>query len=93
MLFVPALVVLIVALIVSIVGIPLLATIPFLLAAFYLPFMLDRARRSGLGRFSVGLQRGSGLVVALMGIALMTGQLTTVAGWLMQAVPAFAQLG
>jgi hypothetical protein len=33
-LFVPALVVLIVALIVSIVGIPLLATIPFLLAAF-----------------------------------------------------------
>ena len=67
--------------------------VPFLLAAFYLPFMLDRARRSGLGRFGIWLQRGSGLVVALMGVALMTGQLTTVAGWLMQAVPAFAQLG
>ena len=33
-LFVPALVILIIALIVSIVGIPLLATIPFLVAAF-----------------------------------------------------------
>lgn len=67
--------------------------VPFLLAAFYLPLLLDQARRKGLGRLGVWLQRGSGAVVALMGVALMTGELTTVAGWLLRTFPAFAALG
>lgn len=67
--------------------------IPFLLAAFYLPLMLDQAKRKGLRRLGMWLQRGSGVVLALMGVALMTGELTTVAGWLTQAFPAFAAIG
>jgi len=67
--------------------------VPFLLAAFCLPFVLDRARRSGLGRFGAWLQQGSGVVVAMMGVALMTGELTSVAGWLLETFPALGRIG
>ncbi len=67
--------------------------VPFLLAAFYLPMLLDQARRRGLNRLGAWLQRGSGVVVSIMGLALMTGELTTVAGWLMQAFPVLARIG
>ena len=65
--------------------------VPFLLAAFYLPFLLARLRRfSRAGRV---VQVGAGGVMVAMGVALMTGNLTVVAGWIMQAVPGLAQLG
>jgi cytochrome c-type biogenesis protein len=67
--------------------------VPFLLAAFYLPILLDQARRKGLTRLGTWLQRGSGVVVSVMGLALMTGELTTIAGWLMQTFPVLARIG
>ena len=65
--------------------------VPFLLAAFYLPFLLGRLRR--LSRAGRVLQVGAGGVMVAMGVALMTGNLTLIAGWIIQAVPSLAQLG
>lgn len=65
--------------------------VPFLLAAFYLPFLLGRLRR--LSRVGRVVQVGAGSVMVAMGIALMTGNLTLVAGWIMQAAPGLVQLG
>lgn len=56
--------------------------VPFLLVAFYLPFLLSRLRR--LLRAGRVLQVGAGGVTVAMGIALTTGILTVVAGWIMQ---------
>ena len=65
--------------------------VPFLLAAFYLPFLLGRLRR--LSRAGRVLQVGAGGVMVAMGVALMTGNLTLIAGWIMQAAPDLVQLG
>lgn len=65
--------------------------VPFLLAAFYLPFLLGRLRR--LSRAGRVLQVGAGGVMVAMGVALMTGNLTLIAGWIMQAAPGLVQLG
>lgn len=65
--------------------------VPFLLAAFHLPFLLGRLRRqSRAGRI---VQIGAGGVMVAMGIALKTENLTLVAGWIIQAAPGLVQLG
>lgn len=65
--------------------------VPFLLVAFYLPFLLSRLRR--LLRAGRVLQVGAGDIMVAMGIALTTGSRTLVAGWIMQAAPGLKQLG
>lgn len=65
--------------------------VPFLLAAFYLPPLMRHARR--LGRAGRALQVASGAAMCAMGLALMTGNLAAVAGWILQAMPALARLG
>lgn len=65
--------------------------VPFLLAAFYLPFLLARLRQ--FSRAGRAIQLGAGGVMVAMGVALMTGNLTVVAGWIMQALPGLVQLG
>ena len=78
-------------------GIALLAAyaaglgVPFLLAALYLPAVLGRARR--FGRVGHALRIGSGAVMVAAGIAIATGELTVMAGWLLRAFPWLAAIG
>ena len=78
-------------------GIALLAAyaaglgVPFLLAALYLPALLARGRR--LGRLGHALRLASGAVMVAAGVAIATGELTTVAGWMLWAFPWLASIG
>lgn len=78
-------------------GIVLLATyslglgIPFLLAAVSTQQALARIR--GLGRVGRYLQMGAGGVMIVMGVAMVTGQLTTFSYWLLGTFPVLAQVG
>lgn len=65
--------------------------VPFLLAAMF----IDRAakilrRLRGLG---AALQIGGGLVLVAFGFAMMTGRISMIAIWLLDAVPALGRLG
>jgi cytochrome c-type biogenesis protein len=65
--------------------------LPFLIAALVTDGVLAGLRRlRAVGR---GLQLGTGVVVVGMGIAMITGQLSTFSYWLLEAVPAFARIG
>lgn len=78
-------------------GVALLATyaaglgVPFLLAAAF----TDHFARSlkGLRRWGVWLHRGAGIVMVLVGVAMMTGQLTVFAYWLIETFPALGKIG
>jgi len=65
--------------------------LPFLIAALATDGLLAglRALRAA-GR---ALQLGTGLVVIGMGIAMITGQLSTFSYWLLESFPAFARIG
>jgi cytochrome c-type biogenesis protein len=65
--------------------------VPFLLTALF----IDRAARV-LGRLrglGAALQIGGGLVLVALGVAMLTGELTAVSRWLLDAVPALGTLG
>lgn len=65
--------------------------VPFLLTALF----IDRAAGL-LGRlrgFGAALQIGGGLVMVVLGIAMLTGWLTVFANWLLRAFPALGAIG
>lgn len=78
-------------------GVGLLATyaaglgVPFLLAAAF----TDHFARSlaGLRRWGAWLHRGAGVVMIVVGIAMMTGKLTAFAYWLLETFPALGRIG
>lgn len=65
--------------------------VPFLLAALFTREMLGAMKRlRSAGRW---LQRGAGLVVVAMGIAMMTGQLSALSYWMLHTFPVFGRIG
>ena len=71
--------------------VPISLCVPFLLAAFYLPAAMARARR--LGRLGRILQVASGVVMLAAGLAIATGEMTRLAIWILEAFPWLARLG
>lgn len=65
--------------------------VPFLIAAFF----VDRAARvtARLRRFGAALQTVGGLVMVVIGLAMMTGRMTVFAFWLQQTFPVFQRIG
>ncbi len=65
--------------------------VPFLLTALF----IDRATRllGGLRGIGAGLQIGGGVVLVVLGIAMLTDQLTVFSTWLLNAMPALGKLG
>ncbi|WP_432256602.1 cytochrome c biogenesis CcdA family protein [Limimaricola sp. AA108-03] len=65
--------------------------VPFVLVAAFIQQAGTRLRRvRGMGR---GLHRIAGAVMVLMGLAMMTGQLTVFSYWLLETVPLLGQIG
>ena len=64
--------------------------IPFLMMAAFTGAFLDRVR--GLGRLGRYVQVASGAILVLVGVAIMTGTLTSFGTWLLQNVPIFQYL-
>jgi cytochrome c-type biogenesis protein len=65
--------------------------LPFLAAAIFTNHFVGRART--LGRFGRSVQIGAGAVVMVMGLAMMTGELTTFSAWLLETFPRLARIG
>jgi cytochrome c-type biogenesis protein len=65
--------------------------LPFLGAAVLTERILRRVSR--LGRFGRSLQVGAGGVMVLMGVAMITGQLSAFSFWLLETFPVFARIG
>jgi cytochrome c-type biogenesis protein len=65
--------------------------LPFIAAAAFTDGLLARLRV--LGRIGRSLQLGAGAVVAAMGVAMMTGQLTRLSYWLLETFPVFGRIG
>lgn len=65
--------------------------IPFILTAVFARRVLDKLRR--LRRAGRALQIAAGAVMVVMGVAMVTGQSTVFALWLLQMFPALATLG
>jgi cytochrome c-type biogenesis protein len=78
-------------------GMALLATyaaglgIPFLVAAFFTDHFARSTRR--LRRWGAWVHRGSGVVLIIVGAAMMTGQLTRFAYWLLETFPVLGRIG
>jgi cytochrome c-type biogenesis protein len=78
-------------------GVALLATyaaglgVPFLLTALFTRELAGRLR--GLRRIGTALQIVAGLLLILMGIAMMTGQLSRFGFWLLDTFPVFQRIG
>ncbi len=65
--------------------------LPFLAVALFTETLVNRLRfLSRVGRF---LQFGAGAVVALIGVLIVTGELSTFSYWLLNTFPAFSRLG
>ena len=65
--------------------------LPFLAAAVLTDSLMLRLRR--LGRLGRTLQLGAGAIVAGMGVAMVTGELTSFSYWLLDTFPILARLG
>ncbi|MGH9783720.1 MAG: cytochrome c biogenesis CcdA family protein [Terriglobia bacterium] len=65
--------------------------LPFLLAALFTRELAGRLR--GLRRFGTVLQIAAGLILVAMGIAMITGQLSAFAFWLLRTFPALGRIG
>ncbi len=65
--------------------------VPFLIAAAFTGAFLRRMRH--IRRFSRPFQIGAGGVMVVMGIAMVTGYLTTFAFWLIELFPGLAEIG
>jgi len=65
--------------------------VPFLLAALFTRELAGRLK--GLRRFGSMLQIVAGLILVVMGIAMMTGQLAAFGFWLLETFPALGRIG
>ena len=65
--------------------------LPFLLAAIFTDAIAVRLR--AIGRAGHMLYKGAGAVMVLMGIAIMTGHLSTFAYWLLDTFPILGSIG
>ena len=65
--------------------------VPFLLAALFTDGLI--ARLKAFGRIGRALQLLAGGILILMGIAMLTGQLSAFSYWLLDAFPALAKIG
>lgn len=65
--------------------------VPFLVTAVFTRELAGRLKT--LRRFGTVLQVVAGLILVLMGVAMMTGQLSRFAFWLLQTFPVFGRIG
>lgn len=65
--------------------------LPFLLVSLFMETFKRRMRV--LGRFSRYLHLTAGLIMILMGLAMVTGKLTLVAIWMLELFPAMGSIG
>lgn len=65
--------------------------LPFLLAAAFTESLTRRIRT--IGRLGRRLYQLAGVVMIIMGIAMITGQLTAFSYWLLEAIPALGRIG
>lgn len=65
--------------------------LPFLASAFFAGGLVRRLKT--LRRAGRALQIGAGLIMIIMGIAIMTGQLSAFSYWLLQTFPILATIG
>ncbi len=65
--------------------------VPFLLAALFTRELAGRLK--GLRRFGTVLQIAAGLILVVMGIAMITGQLSAFGFWLLRTFPALGRIG
>jgi len=65
--------------------------VPFLLAALFTDGLMGRLKT--IGRIGRLFQLAAGAILILMGIAMMTGQLSAFSYWLLELFPALANVG
>lgn len=65
--------------------------VPFLVVAGFADALAGKLRR--LGRIGRRLHQAAGVVMVLMGAAMMTGQITALSYWLLDAFPALGRIG
>jgi cytochrome c-type biogenesis protein len=65
--------------------------LPFLLAALFTDVLLERLRQ--LARAGRRLQQAAGVLLAFVGVLMITGQLEALAYWLLETFPALARIG
>lgn len=65
--------------------------VPFVLAAAFTDGLI--ARISSAGRLGRTLQAAAGVIMLIMGAAMITGQLSTFSFWLLETFPVFAKIG
>lgn len=65
--------------------------VPFMLAALFTGKLVGRMKE--FRRVGAFLQIGAGVVMVLMGIAMITGHLTSFAFWLLKAFPVLGRIG
>ena len=65
--------------------------LPFLLAALFTDVLLLRLRQ--LSRTGRRIQRGAGVLLAVVGVLMITGRLEAIAYWLLETFPAFTRFG
>jgi cytochrome c-type biogenesis protein len=65
--------------------------LPFLAAAIFTETLMMRLRV--FGRVGRSLHFGAGAIVTAMGVAVLTGELTTFSYWLLDTFPIFARIG
>jgi len=65
--------------------------VPFLIVAGFTDKLAGRLR--GAGRIGRRLHQGAGAVMILMGLAMMTGQLSALSYWLLDAFPVLGRIG
>jgi cytochrome c-type biogenesis protein len=65
--------------------------VPFLLVAAFTDRLTGRLR--GVGRLGRRLHQGAGVVMVLMGLAMITGQLSALSYWLLDVFPVLGKIG
>jgi cytochrome c-type biogenesis protein len=65
--------------------------VPFLIAAAFTDYLT--ARLKAIGRVGRALQSVAGGIIILMGVAMITGQLSTFSFWLLETFPALGKIG
>jgi cytochrome c-type biogenesis protein len=65
--------------------------LPFLLAALFADVLLDRLRQ--LSRTGRRLQQGAGVLLAVVGVLMITGRLEVMAYWLLETFPGLGRIG
>jgi cytochrome c-type biogenesis protein len=65
--------------------------VPFLVVAAFTDRLSGRLR--GLGRIGQRLHQAAGAVMIVMGVAMITGRLSSLSYWLLDAFPVLARIG